>query len=244
MTKKTLPLHQVIRQDVESQILSGKLAPGARVPVEHELMAAYGCSRMTVNKALTSLVESGLITRNKRAGTFVSAPGAPTLVLDIPDIQSDIQAGNEDYRFDLIFRGLFDPKTARPEIRELVRDLAQAGPVLEIKGVHLANGRPRCSEYRLINLMAVPDATYVDFSLVSPGAWLLDQVPWTEAEHRITALAADKETARNLDLAPGAPCLVVERKTWRGADRITTVRQSFPGETYSLVSRFGYRPNS
>ena len=35
-----------------------------------------------------------------------------------------------------------------------------------------------------------------------------------------------------------APCLAIARKTWRMAERITTVRQVFPAENYDLTARF------
>lgn len=38
-----------------------------------------------------------------------------------------------------------------------------------------------------------------------------------------------------------AACLVLERQTWRGADRITQVRLVFPSEAYELVARFAPR---
>lgn len=67
-------LYKKIRADIYQAIASGTWAPGARIPFEHELMAAYGCSRMTVTKALAPLAKGGLIVRRRRAGTFV-APG-------------------------------------------------------------------------------------------------------------------------------------------------------------------------
>ena len=60
---KSATLNQRIRSDLESRILSGEWAPGFRIPYEHELMEQYGCSRMTVNKVLTALAESGMIER-------------------------------------------------------------------------------------------------------------------------------------------------------------------------------------
>ena len=48
-------LHQRIRDDIEARIMSGDWPPGHRIPFEHELMAEYGCSRMTVNKVLSTL---------------------------------------------------------------------------------------------------------------------------------------------------------------------------------------------
>ncbi|HET7413771.1 MAG TPA: GntR family transcriptional regulator, partial [Pararhizobium sp.] len=60
-------LHQRIMADIEEKILSGAWPPGHRIPFEHELTAEYGCSRMTVNKALTQLARAGLIARRRRA---------------------------------------------------------------------------------------------------------------------------------------------------------------------------------
>ena len=34
----------------------------------------------------------------------------------------------------------------------------------------------------------------------------------------------------------------LERRTWRGADRITHVRLTFPGDAYDLVARFAPQP--
>ena len=64
-----MPLHLRIQNDVERSILSGEWPPGHRIPFEHELTVQYGCSRMTVNKALTDLVKRGLIERRRKAGT-------------------------------------------------------------------------------------------------------------------------------------------------------------------------------
>ena len=51
-------LHQRILADISERILSGDWPPGHRIPFEHELSAEYGCSRMTVNKALSQLAKS------------------------------------------------------------------------------------------------------------------------------------------------------------------------------------------
>ena len=87
----SLPLHERIRRDIETAILSGELQPGARLPVEHELMHQYACARMTVSKALSALASVGLIDRRKRAGSFVARPKVHSMVLDIPDLEQEIQ---------------------------------------------------------------------------------------------------------------------------------------------------------
>ena len=67
------PLHQQIRRAIARPILAGAWPPGSRIPSEHELMARYGVSRMTVNRALGSLAEEGLVERKRKAGTVVCA---------------------------------------------------------------------------------------------------------------------------------------------------------------------------
>lgn len=229
------PLHQRIRGDIEGRIRSGDWTPGHRVPFETELMAQYGCARMTVNKAMAALVEAGLIVRRKRAGSFVARPKVHAPVLNIPDIQSAIVARGDAYAFRLLARRTRAPHRDTAEEVEL----AAGGRLLELEGVHDAAARPFALERRLVSLKAAPDMTDADFTVEPPGAWLLEHVAWTEAESRISAINADLDVARILALDPGAACLVVDRRTRRGPDHVTRVRQIFPGEAYDLVARFG-----
>ena len=231
----TGPLHQRIRADIEARIRSGEWAPGHRAPTEAELMEAYGCSRMTVNKAMVALVEAGLIVRRKRAGSFVARPKVHAPVLNIPDIQSEIVARGEAYAFRLLSRTVRLADRDSPEEVEL----AAGGKLLTLDGVHDAGGRPFALERRLVSLNAVPEIAKADFSTHPPGAWLLERVAWTEAESRISAVNADDADARLLALDEGTACLVVDRRTWREGQHVTRVRQIFPGEAYDLVARFG-----
>lgn len=218
------PLHERIRQEIEAQILSGALAPGARLPTEQDLMARHGCARMTVSKALSALAAAGLIDRRKRAGSFVARPKMHSMVLDIPDLAAEVARRGQAYRFDLI-----------------EREIAQGadGERLGLLGVHHADGRPLAVERRSIRLAAVPEARDADFQAVPPGTWLLRHVPWTQAELRLAAVPAEGEVAALLDVPAGTPALLVARRTWRGSEGITRVRLHFPGTDYDLVARFG-----
>src|SRR5215468_11045934 len=95
-------LYKQIRHDIEHQILTGEWPPGHRIPFEHQLMARYGCSRMTVNKALSELAQADLIERRRRAGTFVRRPNFLSAVLKIPDIRAEISALGRSYGYELI----------------------------------------------------------------------------------------------------------------------------------------------
>jgi GntR family histidine utilization transcriptional repressor len=227
----TLTLGQQIRSEIEARILSGDLAPGARLPTELELMDRFGCSRMTVSKALSALAAAGLIERRKRAGSFVSRPRVHSMVLDIPDLAEEIAARGQVHRYRLV----------RREVREEGGGAfgRAGGRVLALDGVHLADGSPFAAEHRQVDLAAVPAMECVDFSGLAPGSWLLRHVPWDEAETRIAAEGAVGEVSGLLGVPEGTATLLVERRTWRGEESITFVRQHFRGDVYDLVARFG-----
>lgn len=222
-------LHERIRSDIEHDILSGVLRPGDRLPVEHELTARYACSRMTVSKALSRLASAGMIERRRRAGSFVAAPRVHSMVLDIPDLAQEVAARGQTYGFRLL---------SRSEKSGALAQLEGARQRIEVEGVHFADERPLAHEWRAISLTAVPEAGEVDFAAEPPGAWLLGHVPWTEAETRIAAVHPSAAVARELAIDRRAACLKVERRTWRGGEGITFVRQHFPGEAYDLIARF------
>ncbi|WP_192182712.1 histidine utilization repressor [Mesorhizobium amorphae] len=227
-------LHQRILSDISEKILSGAWAPGHRIPFEHELTAEYNCSRMTVNKALSQLAKAGLIERRRRSGSFVRRPQSQAAVLEIHDIRIEVEALGLLYRYERLARL---KRRSSAEDRALL-ELTAAGPVLALECLHFAGQRPFAHEQRLINLTAVAEAGEEEFLEIAPGPWLIGRVPWSEAEHRIRAIAADQHIADALDIEPGAPCLVVERRTWSAEHPVTHVRFTYAAESHTLVARF------
>lgn len=215
-----------IRRDIETRIHSGEWRPGHRIPFEHELVAAYGCSRATVSKALGGLAKDGLIERRRKAGSFVAHPQVHSAVLEVPDLAQVIAARGEDYRWQLTGRRLADSGGDVPL------------PALQVEGVHYGGGEPFALEHRLIALAAVPDAAQKSFADEAPGTWLLHHVPWTAARHRIRAVEASATEAKALGLRPRGACLELARMTWRAGEVVTHVRQLFRGDRYDLVAEF------
>ena len=229
-----VPLGTRIRRDIEGRILSGDWAPGHRIPFEHELMVEYDCARMTVSKVLASLADSGLIERRRRAGSFVRRPQNQSAVLEIPDIKADVLARRQRYAYELI-------DLQRRPMTQLERDThahRHAADVLALRCLHSADGVPYAVEDRLIILSAVPEAAHVDFAQEPAGTWLLQHVPWHEAEHNIMAANADVPRARLLAIAKNSACLVLDRRTWRSGTLLTAVRIWYPGASQTLVARF------
>lgn len=230
-----MTIEEQIRRNLEKDIRSGTLSPGDRLPTEAEISARYGCARATVSKAMAALTADGLIERRKKAGSFVALPSVRTAVLEIPDIAALI-----------LGRGLsYDFIVQEQQVRPWQPDHGAEAPLdggnglLSIEGLHMAARAPFAIERRLISLAQVPDAATQDFRAISPGSWLLQKLPWTEARHRITACNASAAEADMLSLPRQAALLSVERWTWRSQAGVTFVRLLFPGNRYDLVSAFG-----
>ena len=223
-------IHRRIESDIERRILSGDWRPGFRLPTESELMAEYGCARMTASKAMASLAARGLVTRRRRAGTIVAHPPLHSSALvAIPDIEIEVEGRGMAYAHRLLARS-----TRATEVDE-----AWLGErVVALETLHLADDIPFVFERRLISLAAAPEAADADFAGQAPGGWLLAHTPWTEAEHRISAVGATGETAQRLELPPATACLRLERRTWRDGQGVTWAWQTFPGTAYDLVARF------
>ncbi|MFE0773329.1 GntR family transcriptional regulator [Streptomyces sp. NPDC058861] len=68
------PLYRQIASELRGQILSGRLAPGARLPSMRELQKRYAVSSLTARSALNLLRTEGLAGAVPGRGTFVTSP--------------------------------------------------------------------------------------------------------------------------------------------------------------------------
>lgn len=235
MPKPKQPRHAAIREQIEGLILSGVLKPGDHVPSEQELVAQHGVARMTASRALSDLVAAGLVVRRRKAGSFVAAPPSEEKLLGVPDMRETL-AGHAHAVLKRVVRAATGADRAR------LGALPKGARVVAVVVRHDSNGVPAAMEDRLISLDAVPDAAGESFAGSPPGTWLLERVPWTEAEHRIRAAGADAGMAAALGLAVGAACLVMERRTWRGDQPVTAARITWPGDRHEVTVRSARGP--
>jgi GntR family transcriptional repressor for pyruvate dehydrogenase complex len=83
-------LAEEVVQRIAGEIRGGRLGPGARLPTEHELMAAMGVSRTVVREAVAALRAEGLVTTRQGSGAFVAADASRVPFRIDPDGLSSI----------------------------------------------------------------------------------------------------------------------------------------------------------
>ncbi|RJE84125.1 UTRA domain-containing protein [Paracoccus onubensis] len=228
--------HDRILTELRNRITGGEWQPGFQLPFEIQLAERHGVSRMTMNKVLAQLTREGFLVRRRKLGTFVARPMTQAAVMEIADIEAEVAAMGLAWRFDLQERSL-RPPLPQEVLAARIRD--HSLNVLALRGVHYAGDLPFCHERRIINADIAPAATGVDFHQLAPGAWLVREIPWSSAEHRIRAVPASGLVARDLGLATGSACLEVTRRTETSGQWVTLATQTYPGDRHQLVAQFG-----
>jgi GntR family transcriptional regulator, transcriptional repressor for pyruvate dehydrogenase complex len=65
-----------VAERLGGEITSGRLQPGARLPTEREMIAAFGVSRTVVREAVAALRADGMVITRQGLGCFVAADAA------------------------------------------------------------------------------------------------------------------------------------------------------------------------
>jgi GntR family transcriptional regulator len=133
-----VPLHHQVYLDLRAALDTGEWRPGDLLPPERQLAGRYGCSLITVRRALSELTRQGRLERTRGRGTTVLRPR----------IERDF-GGTMSFTEEMQDRGL-DPETkliaSRPESAgEAVAAALQiepGAPTLYVERLRVAGGEP------------------------------------------------------------------------------------------------------
>lgn len=207
----SLPAYQQILGTLRGRLAKGEWQVGDQVPTDEALMRHFGVSRHTVRAALDVLVADGMIKRYRRRGSFVVArpPQADMRMLtSLDDLVSS------SFPTAPILLGAATVRCG-PEIAVALR-LGDDMRALCIRALRKAGEAPYA--YSIIHIPRV-------FARALPRDWrdCIASVPFiglvTAANgltvHRAVQVAqavdAGPAVAAILDVAPGAPLLLLER---------------------------------
>jgi GntR family histidine utilization transcriptional repressor len=223
-----------VKAHLRDALAAGRYPPGALMPSEAELVAQFGVSRMTVNRALRELQSEGLVDRVQGVGTFAARLGRVASTLSIRDLHEEIAERGHVHRSVV---HLQREERAGAELAAQL-GLASGAPVFHTLIVHLENGVPLQCEDRYVNPAAAPGYLGVDFTTTTPTHYLLEVAPLWQAQYSIEASRPTAEEARLLGIGVNDPCLVVVRRTVNAASPITLARLVHPGTRYRLQGAF------
>ena len=227
------PFRQV-KQHLKDALAEGRWRPGVQMPSEADLVAQFGVSRMTVNRALRELQAEGLVDRVQGVGTFAAQLHRVSSTLTIRDLHEEIEARGHRHHAEVHLQRA----EAAPAALALQLGLAPGAPVFHTLIVHHDNGLPLQCEDRYVNPAAAPGYLQADFGRTTPTRYLLEVAPMWDAQYTIESCLATAQEAQLLGIAAADPCLVIVRRTVFSGVPITLARLVHPGSRYQLEGRF------
>ena len=219
MTGSTRTNWRDVMAEVERRIYTREWQPGQSIPNEADLAIELGCARVTVNRALRTLAEIGLLDRRRKAGTLVALHPVSKATLSIPLIRNEIEASGKSYGYHLL------SQKAKPAPARVTKQFALKAdaPLRHVIALHMADSTPYVLESRWINSSVMPHLADVSFTKLSANEWLLRNTPFTHGDIVFGAKNASQFEAVHLATKPDTALFVISRTTWDYNTAVTMV---------------------
>jgi GntR family transcriptional regulator, histidine utilization repressor len=230
----SVAVYQKVKDYLKVGLSQGQWLPGSLMPSESDLVARFGVSRMTVNRALRELQSEGLVDRVQGVGTFAAQLNRVSSQLTIRDLHEEIETRGHSHHAKVL---LVREEKASARLAEQM-GIALNAKVFHSVVIHHDNGLAMQCEDRYVNPAWAPDYLGVDFTTITPTAYLLKVAPLWQAQYTIQAGQPTKQEAKWLGIDPSTACLVVVRRTISRGLPITLARLVHPGSVYQLEGQF------
>ena len=210
-----IPLYYQVAIRLEQMIETGELPVGSRLENEVDLSDQLGVSRPTMRRAISYLVERGLLVRRRGIGTQVIQPKVRRPV-ELSSLHDDLEKTGRAPRTEVLSF----------EVRPVTDVMAHALGVPDgTPATHLQRLRYAGDEPLALMRNVIP-TTVLDLrreDLEQAGLYQLLRAAGSEprmATEQIGARAATAAEARTLREKRGAPLLTMSRTAWDSAGRV------------------------
>jgi GntR family transcriptional regulator len=204
------PLYREVKRLLTQSLIEGEWPAGAALPSETRLAQRYKVSIGTLRKAIDELVAERIVTRHQGRGTFVATHNANRLMFHFFHIVG--RDGNMEYPTTrtLAFR---KGKATAEQAQRLA--IAGGDPVLRIRNLLSLSGRPV-----ILDDIVLPQALFADlsekvFTARDNTIYHLYQTRYginvLRSSERLSAVLADADAAKLLQVRKGAPLLAINR---------------------------------
>lgn len=220
----------LIKSHILQKIERQELQPGAQVPSENQLAEEFSVSRMTARRALSELVDEGLLQRSQGTGTFVADSRPMSSMLEIRSIDDEIKQRGHHYSNRVLTQYAIEPNAAQAGWFEM----PSGSKLFHSRIVHYENGQAIQLEDRLVNPLLAPDYLEQDFQQTTPNHYLSQVAPLMEADHLVEAILPDTASAGILQISNSQPCLLVTRRTYSAQGMVSFAKLIHPGQRFRL----------
>ena len=233
-------LYTQLSRSLTQAIHEGLLEDGDYLLPQRELAQALGVSRVTVRKAIETLVNEGLLRQRQGAGTVVTSGGKQSIHKNLSVLNS--------FTEDMTARGMkpssewVNKVTVQSSPREaMALNLSPGARVGRFTRVRYASETPMAYEIASVPGTIIARAEQVSDSLYD--ALHAANARPVRALQTMTAHNADAEVARYLKIAPGDAVLYIERQGFDAGNRpVEFTRSWYRGDIYDFVTELSAMP--
>lgn len=206
-------IHAQISERIRGRVATGEWPAHYRLKTEPELAAELGVSRGTLRRALTTLIEEGLLRQVRGRGTFVtSTTFEPSIAQRLSTLSEDF--AHQGVVFDTEVRVCEAITPPRPVAALL--DVPVGGEVLRLSRLRSTAGEPVTMLTNYVRLDLTPGIVDTDFARESLFGTLEGRygLKIGTARRTFSAEAADDDIAAALRLSPGQPVQYLQQVTY------------------------------
>lgn len=224
------PLYLQLAELIRDQIREGDIKMGDALPSERELSETIGISRVTVRRAVETLLREGLLSRKHGSGTYI-APRIEQPAALLAGFTADMR--NRGHQPGSIW---LDRSVGLPTPEEaMTLALSIDQPVMRFARVRTADGESLALERAVIPARLLGSVKEVGDSLYAA----LDarrQRP-VRGLQRLQASLATREEAKLLSVPAGAAVLRIERRSFLASGApVEFTRSVYRGDRYDFIT--------
>ncbi|MBI3706369.1 MAG: GntR family transcriptional regulator [Proteobacteria bacterium] len=229
-SSRPTPLYLQLAEGLRGLINDGSVRVGEALPSERELSNVTHISRVTVRKAIDTLLRDGMLSRRRGSGTYV----APRI-----EQPASVLAG---FSADMANRGskpgsIWLDRVLAPPTPEEVMTLAIApdSMVTRLSRVRTADDEPLAIERAVVPAALLPPLERLGDSLYAALARLGNRP--VRGLQRLHASLATAREAQLLSIPVGAAILRIERRTFLASGApVEYTRSAYRGDRYDFVT--------
>lgn len=241
---REMPVYLQIQRYFLDRIGSGELRHGDRLPPEKEIAKDFGTSRATVQNAMTRLVHEGWIEKQVGRGTFVSN-SRRSAIIDLDDVRSfeqDADSHGDSVQYRLL-------KVGRESADELVSSrlgVETGTTIFSFERLRLVSGEIIGLERRFFAPGITLDFSVEALDMRSTHSLVRDHLGQSigRMDAAIRAVVADGETARKLEIEPGAPLLLRRHTMFSTAAEVILFGEAYYCEPFAFRYSAGFQQKS
>ena len=206
---RTASFHEQLLEKLRKLLRSRQFVPGAKFLTEREIAARFDTSRPTANKALSSLVSTGLLEFRQGAGTFVRESVLDYDLQHLVSFTEKARAVGKKPGTQVIALQKLSAADAPAGVAQALQ-VPLSEPLLYLERIRLADGQPVIYERRHVVGHYCTGMTKTDAKGSLYGFWTTKcRLVISGADESIRAVNASPAQASALRIPPNTACLMV-----------------------------------